>query len=164
MSIKNPNITFPVEVLQYDGYLRWHGTIESRVWMCLLGYIIRSPNAKTGSLDLYNRFFIRQSKLVARWSQEKIAKKINSEKSSVSKALKRLEKKGFLKIHKIRRGRMTINVYELGKVDFENDIQIIYGFKEWKTKAAASRIAAFRLSSEQPEPLFSEPLYNINYN
>ena len=163
MSVKNPNIIIPIEVVQYDAYLKWHRTLESGVWMCLLGYIIRSVNANTGGLDLYNRFFIGQKKLVSRWSLADIAKKIGSEKSSISKALKRLEKKGFIKIHKIRRGKVTVNVYELGKVDFENDVQIIYGWKEWKKMAAAHKIAGFRLSSEQPEPLSSGQLYNINY-
>lgn len=157
MRILNPNLVIPIEVQQYNEYIKWIGTLEFRVWSFLVAYIIRSPRVKTGTLGLYNKYFMKE-KLVARWSQEKIAKALGSDKSAISKAIDRLHKKGYLIKHKIRRGRSTVCVYELGKFDFENDTSYLYAIMKLKSEAAANRKKRLMLSSKQHDTLLLKQL------
>ena len=125
-------------------YLKWIGTLEFKVWMYLQTYIIRSPEVKTGRLNLYSNYYMNR-KLVARWSQENIAKQLDTTKSSICRALRSLQRKGFIKVHKERIGSIIINIYEFGTHDFEGH-ETLYAHSYFSKQAAAEKLNDFRLA------------------
>lgn len=125
-------------------YIKWVGTLEFRVWLHLQTYIIRSPKTKTGCLNLYKDYYMNR-KLVARWSQENIANHLDTKRSSICRAIKSMQRKGFIKIYKKRIGSISINIYEFGIHDFEGH-ETLYAHRYFLKQAAAERLNDFRLT------------------
>jgi hypothetical protein len=99
-------------------FLKWTKTAEYRVWLFLQSYIIRSNKIPTGRINIYKNFYMK-GVLAARWSLEDIAKAVDIRSAEyVSRLLGQMEEKGLIKIHKIRVGKSTLNVYEFGTHDF----------------------------------------------
>lgn len=99
-------------------FLKWTKTIECRIWLYLQSYIIRGRKASTGRINLYKDYYMK-GYLVARWSLEDIAKAVDIKSVGyVSHALRNMETKGLIRIHKVRVGKSALSVYEFGTHNF----------------------------------------------
>lgn len=105
----------PLEILRSKMFLDFIGTPEARVYFLLYSYIRRGRTKDYGGV-LYKKFYEEQRKLVSRWDQDDIAKMLGlKNRASISKYTTRLEEKWkFIKIHKFKSHKDTMNVYELG--------------------------------------------------
>lgn len=136
----------PHKVARCKEYLKWTGTLEFKVWMYLQTYIVRDPDMKTGALNLYKDYYLK-GKLVSRWSQENLAAYLGSDQGNISKALKRMESKKIIKIHKRNIRSVRVNIYEFGYHNFE-DRETLYAHKFFIKMAAAERLSRFGMSKE----------------
>lgn len=116
---KIPGIYIPHNINRTDEYLAWIGTPEFPVWSYLQTYIIREPVRRPGPVNIYEEYF-QNGLLAARWSLAKLSEKFGYDPKAgyISKLLKKLDKKGMIKIRKHRVGKSWISVYEMGTHNF----------------------------------------------
>ena len=111
------------EMLRSKVFGQFALTKEAAVWFHLCGWIIRGQMSSCGlGKKLYEDYYIKRRKLVARWDQEIIAEHLGFSKKSngyISRLLKKLEKEWNV-IERIKIPSYSshkIKVYELGYLD-----------------------------------------------
>ena len=126
-------------------------TKEAAIWFHLCGWIIRGQMNSCGlAKKLYEDFYLKQRKLVARWDQEMIAEHLGLSKKSkgyISRLLGKLEKEWEV----IMRTKIPsynshkINVYELGYID-DNGQELLHLMVEFKRREAINNLTKFHHS------------------
>jgi len=90
-------LSIPITLLRDDNFTRWTGTAEWRLWSNLYSWIIRGPMRIELGQYLFKNYF-QKGKLVARWSQEELARKLGlKSKGHISNLLNSMVNKGMLK-------------------------------------------------------------------
>jgi len=111
------------EMLRSKVFGQFALTKEAAVWFHLCGWIIRGQMSSCGmGKKLYEDYYIKRRKLVARWDQKIIAEHLGLSKKSkgyISRLLRKLEEEWQV-IKRIKIPSYSshkINVYELGYID-----------------------------------------------
>ena len=110
-----PHLKIPIRFTRSYLYLDWvNSFLEYKVYMYLQSYIVRGKSYKSRLItELYNSYYLN-GKLAARWGLNQLANFFNTQKSSISRVLTNLEKKGFIKKDVVILYGKRINVYILG--------------------------------------------------
>lgn len=121
-------------------FRRWFFSKEGELWSVLESKIIRRPNDKGYTIPnfVYENYY-KKGKLATSWSLVSLAKELgysDTGKSNVSKLIKKLESKGFLRkhVHEIKNQKVTI--YELGYLENKNYSEIPYAYEEFRKNIA----------------------------
>jgi len=139
------DLVTPAKLNRYPEYIKWRKTKEYDLFAYLHSYIIRGHKAKTGGLGLHK--FFNKGKLVARWSQENLAKALGTSQSNISALLSSMEKKKFIKKHYIQRNQLRVCVYELGTHDF-NYNEFFYVHGQFLVKMSGDKINSMKAASK----------------
>jgi hypothetical protein len=111
-------ITIPDEFFKSNEFLKWFGTKECALYYFLKSYIIREsylfdePWYHPGYFTYINYF--KNGMLVARYSQEDLANIFRTDKKRIKDRLRGLNKKGFIKKIKTRKGSVDVMYYQFG--------------------------------------------------
>jgi hypothetical protein len=111
-------ITIPDEFFKNNEFLKWFGTKECALYYFLKSYIIREsylfnePWYHPGYFIYINYF--RNGMLVARYSQEDLAKIFKTDEKRIRERLRNLAKKGFITKIKTRKGSVDVMYYQFG--------------------------------------------------
>lgn len=114
-------IEIPNNVARSAAFCEWVGTRPAALYIYLQSYVVRGEVPKVGGICLYKDYFLK-GKLVARWSQRKIAEHFNKSQSVISRHINQLVEAGFIKIHshKVPNSKEYFYIYELGTHNHAN--------------------------------------------
>lgn len=114
---KVPHFEIPLSMLRNKEFRLWLRGSESALYLYLYSYISRSDEGKNKIGELLFNTYYKKGILAARWDLKTMAEGLGfSEKSTghISRLLKNMVDKGFIKKHADKLNGRTINVYEFG--------------------------------------------------
>lgn len=118
-----------LKILRSKAFKDFIRSPEAPIWFYLYGYTIRGQLSSCGfGKKLYEDFYLKKKKIVARWDIKDIARNLGYKSNGhVSNLIDRLEKKwGIIKKKRMPSyGNHYLNVYEFGYLDDEGT-QMLY--------------------------------------
>jgi len=102
-------------MLRNPHYQAWRGTSRGSVADFLFGFTIRRKCGNAIADMLYDKYYVGKRLLVARFTQDGLAKLLGyKDRKSINKQMKLLEKEGIFKVHMEPWRGKKIRVYEFG--------------------------------------------------
>jgi len=108
------------DIIRSKAFTEWNRTASAHLYIYFQSWIIRSPDANTGHVNIYKEYFLK-GKLAAKWSQQELANHFNCSQPAIYKQLKILLAKEFVIKHSynIPNSRKHFDVYEFGTHNFD---------------------------------------------
>lgn len=128
----------PAAIGSLQGYLKFIGTADFRVFECLKNTVVRARK-KYDPMDIYDNYYLK-GKLACSWSDRELSDFLSMDRKSIYRCVKSLESKEYIKketaINKKNNNKQ--NVYIVGDITITGigNIESIYCYRLlWDTEA-----------------------------
>ena len=144
-----PFLKLELSILRSRAFSEFIRSPEASIWFYLYGYTVRGKISSNGlGKRIYEEFYLKKKKIVARWDQRDIAINLGySQKSKgyISRLLNELEKKwGLIKKIKIpSHNGHHLNLYEFGYIDDQGN-EVLYFNTVFRKLVAEERLERFK--------------------
>lgn len=151
-------LKIPVDLLEEPEFTKWLTTAEARLWMKLVVKVVSYPNKKTTNkvpTAVYEKYYTK-GKLATSWALSTLAKELNygsSGKSNMSRLVKKLEEKNFIKKKKIMVDGTDYTVYELGRVNKTEHTDSFYAFEHFYRIINKKKVDSFKCGHEKDQKM-----------
>lgn len=124
---------------------------EYGLYIYLATYIVRGEMKSNKFLKLYENFYLK-GMLASRWSQIDMAKHFNKSQQTISRWAKKLEKRGLIRIYKVRINGKLYSVYVLGTINLNTGNELLFCNKKFVIEAGQKVIKSLLTHSKNECP------------